>query len=84
MEKFGKDLIDLLVSPRFKSFYWSIGVMALTGFLSLLADNIGLLHLSPQATVILGLILNQVTKGLNNQAQGKSFGLSSKEESAKA
>lgn len=49
--------------------------MALTGFLSLLASSLDLLHLSPGVTVVVGLILNQVVKGLNNMAQGKPFGL---------
>jgi len=70
-----QNIISVLTSSRFKSFYWSTGIMALTGFLSLLASSLDLLHLSPGVTVVVGLILNQVVKGLNNMAQGKPFGL---------
>jgi hypothetical protein len=79
-----KTIIDVLTSSRFKSFYWSTGIMAVTGFLALIADSLDLFHLSPQVTVVVGLILNQAVKGLNNVSQGKPFGLSAKEESIEA
>lgn len=70
-----QNLISVLISPRFKAFYWSAAIMAVTGFVSLVAGNLDLFHLSPQVTVVIGLILNQVVKGLNNLNQGKDFGL---------
>ena len=70
-----QNIVSVLTSSRFKAFYWSTGIMALTGFLSLVSSSIGLFHLSPSVTVVVGLILNQVVKGLNNMADGKPFGL---------
>ena len=70
-----QNIINVLTSSRFKSFYWSTSIIAATGFLSLVAGSMDLFHLSPLATLIVGSILNQAVKGLNNLASGKPFGL---------
>jgi hypothetical protein len=50
---------------RLKSFLWRAGMVALAAFLAYAAENIGLLELSPQATVIIGLVLGEISKFLN-------------------
>jgi len=62
---------DLLKSKRFKSFYWRTGMMALAGFLALVVENLTVLELSPQLTVILGLVLGEVSKQIMNNFSGK-------------
>jgi len=42
-------------------------MMAVAGFLSLLANNIGDLNLGVEVTAILGLILGELSKELNNR-----------------
>ena len=73
-----KILIKTLTSDRFKSFYWRISMMLLAVLLSSISENIGMLELSPQATVVLGLIFGEWSKALNNgykekQAEKKEF-----------
>lgn len=50
---------------RFKSFAWRLGGIAVVMLLTFLADNIGLFGLPLQAQVLIGLVLNEVTKHLN-------------------
>lgn len=59
-------LIQILTSNRFKSFYWRAGMMAVAGFLGLLAQNVGKLELPPEATAVLGLVLGEISKALND------------------
>lgn len=59
-------LLALLTSNRFKSFYWRTGMMAVAGFISLFLENIQALDLPELATVILGLILGEISKQINN------------------
>ena len=51
---------------RVKSLVWRASMMAIAVFLSSIAENIGVLELSPQVTVLLGLVLGEVSKWLNN------------------
>lgn len=51
---------------RLKAFAWSLGMMILAGFVSFLLDNLNLLDLNPQATILLGLVLAQISKYLNS------------------
>lgn len=67
-------IFDVLLSPRFKSFYWRTLMMAIAGFVSIVAANLDLFHLSVQATTIAGLILGELAKALNNYNQGQSLG----------
>lgn len=69
-------ITDLLLSPRFKSFYWRTGAMALAGFLAIVADSLDVLSLSPAMIGIVGLVLGEITKALNNAAKGESLGFS--------
>jgi hypothetical protein len=51
---------------RIKSLAWRAGMMAIAVFLGSVSENIGLLELSPQVTVLIGLVLGEVSKWLNN------------------
>ena len=66
-----KQLITLLKSNRFKSFYWRTAMMALSGFLTLLAENLTELDLGVQVTVVAGLVLGEISKHINNKLSGK-------------
>jgi hypothetical protein len=52
---------------RIKSFIWRSGMMTLAFLVVTLSENIGLLELGPTATMVLGLILGEVSKYLNTQ-----------------
>ena len=62
----------MLLSNRFKSFYWRLGMMFLAGFIDLIINSLSDLQISSQMTVILGLILGEVSKGINNYLQAQS------------
>lgn len=63
---------------RLKALGWSLGTMVAVAVLDWLADNLGLFNLPNEVTVILGLILAQITKALNNYKQGKPMGFAVK------
>lgn len=67
----------LLTSSRFKSFYWRTGMMSLASFLTLLANNLGDLGLTPQFAIFAGLVLGEVSKAVNNAIAGKDVGITS-------
>jgi hypothetical protein len=73
METFNK-VLDLFQSPRFVSFYWQAGSVALVGLLSLVGDNLANLGLPEWAVVFIGLMLAQITKAINNRKLGKEMG----------
>ena len=73
MEIFQK-VLSLFQSPRFISFYWQAGSVALVGFLSLIGENLANLGLPEWAVVFTGLILAQITKAINNRKLGKEMG----------
>lgn len=52
---------------RLLSFAWRLGGMVAVASLNILAENIGLFGLSAQTQVVLGLILGELTKWLNNR-----------------
>lgn len=52
---------------RIKSFIWRSGMMTLAFLVTALAENLGILELNPTATMVLGLILGEVSKYLNTQ-----------------
>lgn len=60
-----KKIKEVLTSPRFKSFYWRSGMMVVAAFVSLLAENVSSFEFSPQVTVVLGLVLGEISKYLN-------------------
>jgi len=62
---------EVLLSNRFKSFYWRTGAMALASFISLISESLTGFGLSGQSVVVLGLILGELTKAINNFANQK-------------
>lgn len=54
---------------RFKSFVWRLGSYAVVALLAFFGENLDLLHLSPQYTAIIALVLGEVTKALNTPAK---------------
>jgi hypothetical protein len=61
--------IELLTSPRFKSFYWRSAMMILAGFIDLIVSNLSDFELGNQTTVVLGLVLGEVSKALNRHGR---------------
>ena len=72
------NLVNLLVSPRFKAFYWNMFGMVIGGFLTLLANNLTGLGLSVEVAIILGGILTQISKAIVNWANDKPMGFAPK------
>lgn len=62
-----ENIIQMFTSKRFKSFYWRTGMMVVAGLLALISKNIGMLELTPQTTVVLGLIFGEISKALNKR-----------------
>lgn len=52
---------------RLKSFMWRFATMAVAITVSFLADNLNLFHVSGETAVVLGLILGEITKYMNNR-----------------
>jgi len=50
---------------RLKSFTWRLAMAVIAFGVAWMAENIGLLELPLQATIVLGLILGEVSKYLN-------------------
>lgn len=63
-----KQIIEVFMSKRFKSFYWRTAMMVIAGFLTLVVEQIGDFGLSPQVAVVLGLILGEISKALNSKS----------------
>lgn len=55
------------IVKRLKSLLWRAGMMAVAAFAAYLTANIADLHLAPSATVLLGLVLGEVSKWLNTR-----------------
>jgi len=62
-----------LLSNRMKSLYWRTGVMFITALCNLLMTDYINWGLNGTWTVMLGLVLGEVTKALNNYSQGKAL-----------
>lgn len=56
---------NMLISNRFKSFYWRSAMMILAGFLSLISASLTELEISSEITVMAGLILGEISKHIN-------------------
>ena len=58
---------------RLKSFAWRTGMMVLALTISFFLENIDLLSLPPEAKIILGLVLGEVSKYLNTKKNLKNM-----------
>lgn len=61
----------VLLSNRFKSFYWRTGMMVVAAFLNLVVENISGFGFNPATTVVVGLIFGEISKAIANVSQGK-------------
>jgi len=50
---------------RSKSFAWRTGMMILAGALDFVLNSLGLINMPGQVTIILGLVLGEVSKQIN-------------------
>ena len=57
---------ELINTKRIKSLAWRVGMMMLAGGLAYLSENVGLLELSTEVTVILGLVFGEISKAIHN------------------
>jgi hypothetical protein len=55
------------LEKRLKSFAWRLGMMLLAVTLDFTAKNLGDFEISDEITVILGLVLGEVSKLLNSR-----------------
>lgn len=67
-------MINVLLSPRFKSFYWRLVMMIVATVISFILANLDVFQLSVGMTATLGLILGEISKALNNYLQGEPLG----------
>ena len=67
-----QNIKEVLLSNRFKSFYWRAGAMMAIALLNAIIENLSSFGLSTELVVLLGLILGEITKVLNNFSQGKT------------
>lgn len=54
--------------PRLKSLAWRIGMMSVAMLIDFSLTNLELFNLAPQVTVVLGLVLGEVSKYLNKKS----------------
>ena len=67
MKKLFHNVWELLQSKRFKSFYWRMGAMAVAGLIDLTLADISTLEMPPTVTVVVGLVLGEISKALNKK-----------------
>jgi hypothetical protein len=70
---------DLLISPRFISFYWRTGTLAVVAFVNLVSENLTGVGLPLWAVPVVSMGLSEITKALNNLAQNKAMGFAPKQ-----
>lgn len=56
---------------RFKSLLWRAGMVALAAGIGWVLNNLSMLSLSPTLTVVIGLVLGEVSKQINNNLTQK-------------
>lgn len=61
--------MDTQFTKRLKSLGWRVAMMAIAVALSAIADGLNTLELSPEVTVVLGLILGEISKYINTKTQ---------------
>jgi hypothetical protein len=58
------------LNKRFKTFLWSLGWMIIAACIDFALQNLGLLSKPGEVTIILGLVLTQVSKFVKNKKDG--------------
>lgn len=51
---------------RLKSLGWRTGCFAIVGLIAIILDNLAGLELPPVAVAVIGLVLGELTKAINN------------------
>jgi len=51
---------------RLKSLLWRAGAVAVVAVINFIAENLGAMGLSPEMVTIIGLVLGEITKFINN------------------
>lgn len=69
---------NLLISPRFISFYWGAGITVVVGFIALISEALPNLGMPEIASTLIVLALAQITKALDNFRKGKEMGFAPK------
>ena len=64
-------LKNFLISKRMKSLYWKTGCTFGVAVIAVITDQMPSWGLNTSIVVVLGLALSEITKALNNLAQGK-------------
>lgn len=55
------------IIKRVKSFLWRLGAVLVAAALAFVAQELEMLELSPEATVVVGLVVAEITKFLNQK-----------------
>ena len=63
--------MEIELKKRFQSFAWRVGAVTLVALLNAVAANLEVLELPIWAVGMLGLVLGEITKLLNNIKLGK-------------
>lgn len=54
-------------NKRVKSFLWRAGMMMLAALIAAISQSLNMLNLSPGAIAVLGLLLGEASKSINNR-----------------
>lgn len=63
---------QVILIKRLKSLVWASAYVGLVGLVNLLAQNLNMFSLPPEMTVVLGLLLKEVSHFLSSQAPTQS------------
>lgn len=58
--------LNIELSKRLKTFLWSLGWMIVAACIDFALENLGLLNMPGEVTIVIGLILTQVSKFVKN------------------
>lgn len=61
-----QNLISFFQSSRVKSFLWRSGMMIVAYACATIAGNLGMLNLGVTEVTVIGLVLGEVSKAINN------------------
>lgn len=62
-----KEVNKELLTNRFKSFLWRSGMMVLALLLNTITASLSDFNLSPEVVVVLGLVLGEISKAINQK-----------------
>lgn len=59
------------IVTRLKSFVWRAGAVALVAVINFIIENLGATGLSAEMITVIGLVLGEITKAINNYISGR-------------